>query len=196
MQNTIARIAKTVQKAAAAMSNNIGKDCLWHAMAAQALFMHLGFLPNIKIGFAAWRIGNDDGAVILHAPEKGRRYEPNEIPFHAWIEFENMIFDPTTYQLGIKAKQLEEIDGIKTDVIWQPPYLYVDKILVSNLRSVIQNYMVGVVGFHGLFYYEEIPDLSKFIWSNPEELPMWDYSYEYNLLTTIYENPEVKIIVA
>lgn len=176
-----------VQKVAKACSSQLGKDCIWHAMAAKHLLKKCVIESQIKIGFAAWRVGDSDGAVITHIPIKGVKYQPNEFPFHAWLELEgDYIFDVTTYLFKAKMEALDSMDGKSTDVSWCPDYLCMHKDYTKPLREVIQR-------TYGLSYYEENEFITKCI-SNAVAFEEDINKEDAAILEQVFQNPWVTLI--
>jgi hypothetical protein len=152
-----------MRKLATAASESFGSDCYVHATIAQAILAKLGVEAKLVAGYAAWRVGNGDSDVILHAPAPGMVAQPGGIAYHVWLEVGNKILDLTTYQLREKAAQLDELDGGSTHVTWCPIYLFVFKKSVSSLRDVTQ---LGA----GLYYYSQEPAVEAKVMSTAPNL--------------------------
>jgi hypothetical protein len=77
----IPRLAAAIRKLATAASGDIGADCYAHAVIAQAILAKLGVEAHLAVGYAAWRVGEGDGDVILHAPAPGMVEQPGGVPY-------------------------------------------------------------------------------------------------------------------
>lgn len=180
-------VTNAVQKVAKACSYQLGKDCIWHAMAAKYLLKKCEIKSRIVIGFSAWRVGDSDGAVITHVPIKGVKYQPNEFPFHAWLEINDVyIFDVTTYLFEAKMKALDSIDGNSTEVSWCPDYLYIHKNYSKPLSEVIQRTPC-------LSYYEENEFVTKHI-SNVVSFEEDINKEDAAILEQVFQNPWVTLV--
>jgi len=154
----VERVASAIRKLAQAASNHLGNDCYLHAMIGRELLKDFGIDAEIAAGFAAWRVGESDGSVIAHTP-KERGYLPPGVDgfaYHAWLMCGLKIIDLTTYQLPKKAKDLDALDGGKTDVEWAPELLVASITEVRSFREVAQ-------GHAGMFYYERNPKIERIL---------------------------------
>lgn len=180
-------VSDAVMKVAKACSPILGKDCIWHALAAQYLLKLCDIESRIVVGFSAWRVGESDGAVITHIPIRGIKYPPNEFPFHTWLEVEdNYIFDVTTYLFKAKMKALDLNDNCSTQVDWCPDYLYIHKDYSKPLSDVIKR-------TSGLSYYEESEIITKHI------LNVVSFEEDINkedafILDQVFQNPWVTLV--
>lgn len=156
------QVALAIRKLASAASSHA--DCYTHANLAGHLLTHEGIESVLVIGHAAWRVGNGDPDVILHAPLSDIQYPVGAMPYHTWLDIPsaNFVFDTTTYQFRQKAADLDKQDGGHTTVDWCPDYLLAPKSSVSTLRDVIQLSA-------GLFYYERNEHLEKLILDSAPE---------------------------
>jgi hypothetical protein len=180
----VARLASAVARLATASSEKYGRDCLLHASIGKALLEKLGVDAKVVIGFAAWRVGDGDGDVVLHVPAEGMKYDSTQIPFHAWLEVNGSVFDLTTYQLKDKARMLDAQDGGNTQVDWCPEYLITSYQEADNLDAVIQDDM-------GEAFYVPVPRLEEFVLGRcPEEADEGDVSIAWML----YQNPGCQVI--
>ena len=177
----IPRLAAALRKLATAASSNVGSDCYAHATIAQAILAKLGVEARLVAGYAAWRVGEGDGDVILHAPSPGMVEQPSGVPYHMWLEIEDHLLDITTYSLQAKAAQLNDLDGGHTTVIWSPDYLFVPRKSVSTIGAVIQHHA-------GLYYYSREPEVEALIVDSAPELDETDVQAAWLL----YQNPEVQ----
>ncbi|MYM92494.1 hypothetical protein [Duganella vulcania] len=179
-----AQIATALRRMFLASGSKIGVDSLRHAVLAQALLKSAGFAAEVKVGYAAWRVGPGDGDVIVHAPGNDMAQQgKNAHPFHAWVEVGPVIFDATAYQFVVKATALDMIDGGKTDLQWAPLQLAEHRDQVQTLHTVLQADV-------GMFYYEHVPGLQAVIMAgvppvDPEEL---------DLLTIIFNHPSAQAL--
>lgn len=148
-EDAVRLVSQALIKLAKAASDNYGGDCSLHAGIGQALLQHLGFETNIVCGEAAWRVGNGDGDVIVHARMPNMVYQGElAFPYHVWLEYGDYIIDFSTYQLAEKAARLDELDGGNTEVEWCPDYIFTKRENASNLRSTS-------IGDAGLFHYRK-----------------------------------------
>lgn len=147
----INRVAEAIRKLSNAASGHFGMDCHTHAYLAHRLLAREGFITRVASGFAAWRVGQGDGDVIVHQTTPNMPMQENSLAFHSWLEFDHMgnryILDMTTYQLKEKAAQLDALDGGKTTVSWAPDMLLCKSSETLSLGEVTQ-------GDVGLFYYK------------------------------------------
>lgn len=151
------KVAAAIRKLAMASSSNFGRDCVLHASLAKVLLADLGIESERVAGQAAWRIGPGDGDVISHlAGQTGIVPQgKTAFPFHAWLVVgSRWVVDVTTYQLPMKARTLDALDGGTTLIEWAPEYLLIATSAVRSLRDVRQ---FGT----GLAYYEAIPGLDE-----------------------------------
>lgn len=176
------RVSSALRRLATAASANLGSDCYIHAAIGQQLLNRLGIATTIVAGFAAWRIGNGDGDVILHAPNPGMPTQPGGVAYHVWLEFDNCILDFTTYQLRFKAAQLDALDGQTTTVKWCPDFLYAPRSSISSIKRVIQKKA-------GLFCYNRDPGTEALIFSTAPTLDAEDVETAWLL----YQNQELQV---
>jgi len=151
-----ARLAAAINKLTDAASSHAGGDCYTHVVLAHEILARHGIDSTITIGFAAFRVGNGSGDVIVHGPMPDTPYQPSAVPYHAWVEIGSYIFDSSVKQLRRKAAELDALDGGHTNVEWCPDYLLVKKDTVSSLKDVIQ---LGA----GLYNYQHNKQVQDFI---------------------------------
>lgn len=179
-----AEVASAVRRMFVAAGTRVGVDCLDHALRTVALLESLGYPAEVKIGYAAWRVGRGDADVIVHAPVPGTIPQgPNAHSFHAWVVCAGQLVDVTTYQLGMKAKALDELDGGTTNVEWQPLHLVAQPSQVRSLQAVTQDDV-------GMFYYQQVPALQAAIMAHVKPLDPQDL----NDLRVIYDNPGAQVL--
>jgi hypothetical protein len=152
---TVASVAFAVRRFATAVSSHLGSDCFLHMELGRHLLAKVGIDANRVVGFAAWRVGCGDGDVISHAPHSPGYAPPGQAAFayHAWLEFRGVVIDFTTYQLQVKARQLDQADGGQTTVEWCPDFLMLVSEQVQTYRHV------AMASFPGVAYYEARPEL-------------------------------------
>ena len=177
----IPRLAGAIRKLAIAASDKFGADCYVHAAIAQAVLARLGVEASLVVGYAAWRVGEGDSDIIMHAPAPNMVDQPGGVIYHVWLEIGDKILDLTTYQLAEKARQLDLLDGGCTTVNWCPEFLFVDRDSRSKLRDVIH---LGT----GLYYYEERPEVAKRIIAEAPELDLMDVGAAWLL----YQNDTIQ----
>lgn len=189
------RISTAIKKLAVAASEGFAKDCYFHALFCKTIMQRYFQIDlDLVMGFAAWRVGDGDGDVILHAPATSQiqsyqiiNYEafqaPNAFPYHAWLECGTWILDFTTYQLPAKASALDAIDGQHTQVIWCPDYLWINKRDLKPLGDVIQKHM-------GISWYERVIPVENMLKTQAKNLDEEDFE----LFMAIYLNPDIAVI--
>jgi len=97
-QADIPRLAAAIRKLTAAASSHVGSDCYIHAALGQAILARLGVETTIVAGYAAFRVGNGSGDVILHAPNSGMIPQPGALAYHVWLELNgNKLLDLTMH---------------------------------------------------------------------------------------------------
>jgi hypothetical protein len=143
------QVATAVRSLAQAGSAGLGRDCIWHAQAAQHLLVGEG-IANIEIvaGYAAWRVHpTHPSSVVSHHPAMyGPVVGPSEggLLFHAWVACGDQVFDTTTYQFRQKMAELDAIDGGRTPVNWCPDYLLGSREECVPWRSVRDGFRSGL----------------------------------------------------
>ncbi|MBU9199831.1 hypothetical protein KTD31_00260 [Burkholderia multivorans] len=152
-----ASVSHAIRRLAEAASAHIGSDCYLHAGLGRVLLADLGFEFQIRVGFAAWRLGPGDGDVISHTPHTQGYLPAGALGFayHAWLTAGDWLLDFTTYQLARKAQALDAADGGHTTVEWCPDYLLTSTHSIRNYRQVAQASKSGV------FYYEASAALAQ-----------------------------------
>jgi hypothetical protein len=180
--NDLPRISSALRRLATAASGNLGSDCYIHAAIAQEILNRLGVSSKLVAGYAAWRVGDGDGDVILHAPLPNMPSQPESVAYHMWLEVGNQLVDFTTYQLRYKSSQMDKLDGGSTTVKWCPDYLSVPKKSVSTLRAVIQLRA-------GLYFYKQDTAIENLIISAARPLDDDDI----NTAWLLYQNLELRV---
>jgi hypothetical protein len=175
------RISSALRRLATAASRNHGSDCYIHSALAQVMLARLGIESKLVAGYAGWRLGNGDSDMVLHAPLPNMIPQPG-IPYHVWLELDEHILDFTTYQLRLKAAQMDELDGGKTNVVWCPDFLFATKKSISPLGRVIQKRA-------GLYYYVREAALEAKIISAASSLDEDDIAHVWLL----YRNQEIQV---
>ena len=180
--DVLTRISSALRRLATAASGNFGSDCYVHAAIAQALLARLGVESRLVGGFAAWRVGNGNSDVIMHAPMPNMPPQPNAVAYHVWLEVGGNILDFTTYQLRAKAAYLDALDGGSTNVTWNPDFLFVRKSAVSPIQRVIRLHA-------GLYSYTRKPDIEVRIIAAASPLDANDVETAWLL----YQNQELTV---
>lgn len=149
--SSIEAVGAAVRKLALAASEHLGGDCLLHAELGRALLAELGMNFRTIVGLAAWRLGQGDGDVLSHVFDVPSFLPPGVmgLPYHAWLQSEDMLLDLTTYQLRTKAQQLDAMDGGTTQVDWCPELLFVPLSTVHTYREVANSVSSGVYFYSG-----------------------------------------------
>lgn len=180
-QIDLARVAATMCQLLKITSPERGRDCNHYALYGACLLRRLGVAADLVTGYAAWRVGDNDGDVIAHHPSCCAPKANGAQPIHIWIEVAGWIIDFTTHDLVHKGGLVDAGDGGHTTVNWCPEFLLAEKHEV--LRSLEQ---VSQVQPAGVFYYERI-------WSPPIE--EWRPDDDtLNLLWFIYQNPDIEVL--
>lgn len=149
-------VAKAVAQYCSAASTQLGVDCFIHAYFAQSLLKRLGVESELVVGEAAWRVGPDYNDVLSHL-FSGFGHGPM-VGFHCWLLVDGKIFDPTTYLIPMKVKQLDEMDGMTTTVDFAPEHL------LTESSEVLTNWeeFLGVLKA-GTTYYLRLPEVENVI---------------------------------
>ena len=178
-----ARVAGAVHRLTQAASENLGADCVLQAALAQSILTKLDVPAALHVGYAAWRVGDGDGDVISHFPVPGLQVPSSKhLAFHAWLRIGDTIFDVTTNQLPLKAKQLDAMDGGQTTVQWAPPYLLSPLAKISTYDDVRQ-------GQAGLYHYVRDERLERVALADlridsESEAMVW----------VLYQNPDINVL--
>lgn len=132
----VEKFARALRMVCSAISDFHGADCVLYSLVGSAGLQAIGVQANPVAGSAAWRVGPGDGDMISHAVEAVHQmFVPAGAiqagMFHAWIEIDDgdkgILFDPTTFQIPMKAKSLDDLDGGRTTVKFAPEYLWIPK---------------------------------------------------------------------
>jgi hypothetical protein len=154
-------VARTVRQIVGAVTSSPAADCVLYALVGAELLRNLGVEAQAVAGSAIWRVGPGDGDVINYAPEAGGKvYAATTNPgakaalFHSWIRLEPVgleparIVDLTTFQLAKKARELDAVDGGRTQVDFCPESLWVPESRHSgNPFDVAQSFDTGVFSY-------------------------------------------------
>lgn len=181
-QVILSKLSAALRRLCTAASSHFGSDCYGHASIAQEILARLGLQAKIIAGYAAWRVGNGDSDVIIHAPMVGMVPQPGGVAYHVWLEVADNIVDFTSYQLRAKAAQLDALDGGTTTVIWCPDYLFVPKKSISSLRDVTQLKA-------GMYNYSREPEVEARIIQAAPEMDINDVQAAWLL----YHNQELQV---
>jgi Transglutaminase-like superfamily len=145
---TAAELAPVLDKISATLRKYLASDrtdnCLEHARLGQDLLRRQGIQSEVHIGWAAWRVSEND-FVTTHCALADLSTDPLSI-FHAFLFLApDKILDFTLYQLPLKISPGMTIS-------WQhPPYLFISQNEVSPFRDVCSRRLPGVV------YYQRVP---------------------------------------
>lgn len=180
--NELPKISSALRRLATAASGNLGSDCYMHSAIAQNILDRVGITSRLVVGYAAWRVGNGDSDIILHAPLPNVPMQTSGVAYHVWLELDMQLLDLTAYQLRHKAAQLDELDGGTTNVVWCPDYLFVPSRSVSPLQKVIQLRA-------GLYHYARVPHLEEKIITTAPGLDEEDIATAWLL----YQNQELRV---
>ncbi|WP_432263377.1 hypothetical protein [Cupriavidus sp. TMH.W2] len=184
----IARVSGAIRKLSEAASAHLGRDCHLHAALCREILSMHGVETRLVIGFAAWRVGDGHGDVILHAPIANMIPQGQAVPFHAWLEIgpaesrHRIILDFTTYQLRQKAAEMDQLDGGRTTVEWCPDYLAAQATQISSLKQVTMKNK-------GLFFYQHNSEVERRILRDARSLDQEDL----DALLILYRNPHVQV---
>lgn len=157
----VRQVSVVLRKLATAASSKFGHDCYWHAAVGQALLQDLGFETQIVVGYAAWRLGSESGAVLGHTPD-AHSTSTKGLAYHTWLEWRSLVVDFTTYQFRLKMRELDSEDGGHTRVSWCPEYLILRKQEIQSWYAVRQAMHAGIA------CYEARPELAELL--EPEDL--------------------------
>ncbi len=183
------RVASAVRRLATSASGSHGSDCATLCAFARHLLEREGVACSLVAGSAAWRVGQEDGAVIAHIA--GHDVAPDMLGFHVWVSIADTrrIFDPTLYQLPLKAAQLDAMDGGRTEVTWAPDYLVARESWVSSYEAVRRKHA-------GLFHYEGVPALEARVLRDlaldPTDVAAVELLYRMPDLTAIGPNDRLR----
>lgn len=160
-QAPVAQVAQGLKKLAIAASGALGMDCYLTAVLGQKVLEDFGIHAEIAVGHAAWRVGPGDSDVIAHVPSGNQYVPPGEIglAYHAWLELPSLgtLVDFTTYQLPLKAEQLDQYDGGATRVDWAPSYLFVQRSTCKTYGEVAA--AAGPVAY----FYQSVPEARELL---------------------------------
>lgn len=177
----LTRISSALRRLALAASSNLGSDCYIHAAIAQQIILRLGAETTLSVGYAAWRVGDGNGDVILHAPLPNMPSQEG-VPYHAWLETDTHVIDFTTYQLKAKAASMDALDGGTTTVTWCPDFLFVTKKSMSSFERVVKLRA-------GLYRYVRVHTLEVQIKAAASPLD----EHDVNSAWMLYQNPELQV---
>lgn len=179
-----ARVASAVTRLCRATSGELGRDCLTQAVLAAGLLDRLSVSSEVRVGYAAWRVGDGDGDVVSHIPNPAYKpRNPREVMYHAWLEVGNQVFDVTTDQLTEKARALDALDGGTTEVQWTPPFLLIPFGKVSSYQEVAQ-------GLKGLAFYKADENLKAMVLDGYQPPDAQDFAN----LWMVYQSPDANVI--
>ena len=185
-QVDFARVAGAVHRLARAASEQFGQDCVLQALLAQSILDRLGVKSELCVGKAAWRVGDGDGDVISHVWSSDMKItHPKQLPFHAWLRVGSYIYDVTTELLRDKARQLDALDGGKTQVDWAPEYLLLPVEEVATFEAVRSKHA-------GLSYYKQDAALQALVLA-PENFSGLD-PHDANFVWIAYQNPSAQVL--
>ena len=138
---SIEKVGRAIRKLATAASSHLGSDCHLHASLGKQLLLKLGIESEVVSGYAAWRVGQSDGAVVSHTARNTGYLPPGAqgFEYHTWLLAGESIIDLTTYQLRKKIAQLDALDGGNTVVQWCPDVLVIERHQVKTYKQVAQD---------------------------------------------------------
>ncbi|MFL9610967.1 hypothetical protein ACKF11_12850 [Methylobacillus sp. Pita2] len=183
-EDLVRAVSQALIKLARAASAQYGVDCAMHAGLGQQLLKREGIDAQIVNGEAAWRVGEGDGDMVVHAKMPGMVYQgENALAFHSWLEYGEYIIDFTVYQLVEKAEALDQLDGGKTTVDWCPDYLFAKRETATSLHAATQ-------GGTGLYHYRKDPVIHNKVMANWKGVDQEDL----NNLIRIMDNPDMMVL--
>ena len=177
------QVGSALRKLATATSDRLGVDCFVHAELGRRILQEHGVESRLVVGFAAWRVGQGDGDVISHT-DKVKAFLPaggEGFAYHAWLESYGYVVDFTTYQLVVKARSLDALDGGSTTVDWCPDMLVLPKDEIRSYKDVAQL-------DPGLAFYQEEPGLADRLTQSFEFDPV-----DLENLRLIMASPDVEV---
>jgi hypothetical protein len=146
-------MSQAIQKLMSATSAAHGQDCVAIAYIAQAAFKELGVNIDVEVGHAAWRVGKAVHSVSAHHPD-AMSADVGNFPGHAWNRIGRNILDFTTYQIPMKLREMDVIDGYITPIEWSvPDYLLVDQSTCTTFARVRDSYDVGIFSYDPVMQY-------------------------------------------
>ncbi len=154
-QINLPAMSQAIKKLMSATSSAHGKDCVAIAYIAKAAFKELGVDIDVVVGHSAWRVGKADHAVSAHHPDAMTGGIGNFIG-HAWNRIGRNILDFTTYQIPMKLRQMDAIDGYETPIEWAvPDYLLVDQSECTTYTRVRDSYDIGIFSYESVMQYRK-----------------------------------------
>lgn len=132
--------------------------CLYIAIMANELLNQLGYQTSIRVGNAAFRVGDHPFALVTYInqsliTEAGFNAiddDGTDNLFHCWLEDSNgYILDFTTCFVTEYVANIDAITGDSdTPVTWSPKYLYVPANTCSDLTTVMRGNVAGTYFYH------------------------------------------------
>ena len=150
------RLTEALKKYFLSCSTQLGSDCYTLCALGAQILADEGYSAKVHVGEAGWRLGESENDVISHL-YSGPPVDSGPLGYHAWIVCSGYYYDPSIWQLPLKAKQMDEIDGYQTNILWGAPYLYGPIKSYGSLNALRQSNVPGTV------YYKRIPKLEKHI---------------------------------
>ncbi len=133
-------------------------NCILVAHVVSSILLSQNINSAICIGYACWSVGSGNNDILTHLPSSTTQSdEENSIMLHAWVEIgaDKQILDFTTYQFTKKAKILDSIDGLITNVEWCPNYLLSGQDKLKSLQEIQQSEDAGLYGYERVEFYED-----------------------------------------
>lgn len=133
-QGFLTDVARAMEMLAQSCSDSLTADCIVHAILVREMIKERYRDARIQAGYAAWRIGSAAGAVVAHHPDVCA-ISDRGVVFHTWIALDmgRWIFDPTTYQLGLKMQMIDASDGGCTP--YQIPHKWETGLLMPHKKT-------------------------------------------------------------
>lgn len=185
LKSVVELVAADVRRCVIGLSSHKGGDCLLHAKVGQQLLREKGVETRLVVGEAAWRVGNGNGDVIAHSRKCNTFAPVGSEMFHTWLEHDGYVIDFTTYTLPVKARLMDAADGMRTNVLWCPEYLYVPKTSVSSFPEVRNKHV-------GMYHYHRNSAMERSVLSRSKHLD--EIVRTASLQRTVYPNTIVLLI--
>ena len=161
LEDPVRRVSTAVRKLTKVVRNfPLTQGCYIFAYVGQALLKRFHIDAEIHLGYAGWRLGpNSDDAVLHYPSHHTTAIQGSKLWFayHAWLCFEGSIVDLTTFQLRMKAKELDGVEGVHTTVTWCPGYLVLPLTSVLTLSEFRNSTTPGAA------YYARRPQIESFV---------------------------------
>ena len=179
-----------IRKLFESASDSLGFDCYSHHAIASAALTMLGVPNELCIGYAAWRVnGEAPHGVVAHHTVNSFTFKSDStaILYHSWLKVGPEIVDFTTYQLPMKAAELDAIDGKHTIIEWAPDYLWSLAKNGVSYTAVREGYIAG------LFHYRRDMGLERHLKSKASPVNHEDVEYLLIIYHTLCQGDSIHV---